>query len=659
MLTRLRTGAAAGLITSCGFYGFGIRNYHASRSDNLDDSPMMANQHKLPRLPLPTLDDTLDRYLKAVEPLVSSSEFETTRRVVAEALAPASTLRALQAELVARDESRRELSYVSRQWDDMYLGLRCSVALNSNPGAVTRTKGLFDAASTSQVARAARMIVANVIFSQRVDSGDLAPDVMRGVPLDMRQYPKMFAATRLPRVGKDVLHKAPPGTSRHVVVLRGEAFWELPVFDASTGEPLTVEQIEMALQTICDATPSSGAASGSLSSAASSPPSLAVLTTCERDEWARLRARLEAHSAANVTSLEAIDDAILLLSLDEADVGTTGGAEPRGEQLLKAERLALCGDARTAPRWMDKSFSLGVTADGVPTFHFEHSWGDGIPCARAGGETARMIAEDALPHSTGASGASAHAPEPRRLVWDVPNDVADAVRRQDERFARVCASLDLSILTFDKFGSSQLKAWGISPDGVAQAAIALAFHRIEGRMAATYESATTAHFSGGRTETIRPATAACREWVEGAIEGIPLAEQAARLRASAKAHSAVARAAAGGKGFDRHLFALRRLADETGEPTPRLFTDSSYAHLAGNELSTSTVTLAHTLNSGFGPVHPEGYGVFYFYGGSAGKGMRFCASAYRPKSAERMAKEIEAALTHVQAVLEADARTKA
>ena len=56
---------------------------------------MMANQHKLPRLPLPTLDDTLDRYLEAVEPLVSSSEFETTRRVVAEALAPASTLRAL------------------------------------------------------------------------------------------------------------------------------------------------------------------------------------------------------------------------------------------------------------------------------------------------------------------------------------------------------------------------------------------------------------------------------------------------------------------------------------------------------------------------------------------------------------------------------------
>ena len=89
---------------------------------------------------------------------------------------------------------------------------------------------------------------------------------------------------------------------------------------------------------------------------------------------------------------------------------------------------------------------------------------------------------------------------------------------------------------------------------------------------------------------------------------------------------------------------------------PALFADDpSYAHIAGNELSTSTVTLAHTLNSGFGPVHPEGYGVFYFMGGAAGKGMRFCTSAYRPQSAQKMADEIEAALIHVKAVLEAGA----
>ena len=88
--------------------------------------------------------------------------------------------------------------------------------------------------------------------------------------------------------------------------------------------------------------------------------------------------------------------------------------------------------------------------------------------------------------------------------------MATAVVRQDQQYAQTCKALDLSILSFDGFGIRELKAWGISPDGVAQAALALAFHRLSGRMGATYESATTATFSGGRTETIRLATGACR-----------------------------------------------------------------------------------------------------------------------------------------------------
>ena len=93
---------------------------------------------------------------------------------------------------------------------------------------------------------------------------------------------------------------------------------QLPVFDAATGEPLSVEALEDALRAICEASPKASAPS--LLSKGSSP-SLAVLTTCERDEWARLRASLEAHAPANRASLGRIDDALFCLSLDEADLG--------------------------------------------------------------------------------------------------------------------------------------------------------------------------------------------------------------------------------------------------------------------------------------------------------------------------------------------------
>lgn len=42
------------------------------------------HQKDLPSLPVPELDDTLDKYLKSVEPLLSPSELEHTKSVVEE-----------------------------------------------------------------------------------------------------------------------------------------------------------------------------------------------------------------------------------------------------------------------------------------------------------------------------------------------------------------------------------------------------------------------------------------------------------------------------------------------------------------------------------------------------------------------------------------------
>ena len=438
-------------------------------ADNLLTSAMMANQSKLPRLPLPSLDDSLARYLKAVEPLVAPDQFAATKRYVSEALAAASVLRKLQEKLEASDSAGVDLSFISAAWEEMYLGLRCSLALNVNPAAVVSTAS-FGADATTQVARAARLVAAHVAFGAQVESGTLAPDVMRGTPLDMRQYPKMFSATRLPRLGRDVHYKAPPGKSTHIVVLRGNTFWRVEVLDAKTGAPLSVSALETALQKVVDATPMSKPP-GPLTSG--SAPSLAVLTTADRDTWARLRADLESHTSANRRSLAAIDDALFHLCLDEASVGTTGGAEPQDEALVAAERLALCGDARTAPRWFDKSFTLAVTADGACLLNFEHSWGDGICVARAGAETFRIIKKNAFPTASPRES----APPPVLLELALPASVKSAVEQQDKEFAATCAALDLDILTFTKFGAAQIKSWGVSPDGAQQAALALAFFR--------------------------------------------------------------------------------------------------------------------------------------------------------------------------------------
>jgi hypothetical protein len=44
---------------------------------------------------------------------------------------------------------------------------------------------------------------------------------------------------------------------------------------------------------------------------------------------------------------------------------------------------------------------------------------------------------------------------------------------------------------------------------------------------------------------------------------------------------------------------------------PALFTDEGYLTLGQNILSTSTLVNEAIMGGGFGPVHPQGYGIGY------------------------------------------------
>lgn len=64
-----------------------------------------------------------------------------------------------------------------------------------------------------------------------------------------------------------------------------------------------------------------------------------------------------------------------------------------------------------------------------------------------------------------------------------------------------------------------------------------------------------------------------------------------------------------GHGFDRHLFALRKIAENTGMDVPDLYKDPAYALINHNILSTSTLSAPMVLVGGFGAVVPDGYGI--------------------------------------------------
>ena len=59
--------------------------------------------------------------------------------------------------------------------------------------------------------------------------------------------------------------------------------------------------------------------------------------------------------------------------------------------------------------------------------------------------------------------------------------------------------VDVNVLKFQHFGKGIVKRAGMSPDAFCQAAIQLAYYRMYGECALTYESGGTVRFFYGRT----------------------------------------------------------------------------------------------------------------------------------------------------------------
>ncbi|KAK3925823.1 Choline O-acetyltransferase [Frankliniella fusca] len=99
------------------------------------DASLIPDDAPLPKLPLPPLQQTVDRYLDAVRPLVPPAAFERTRNIAKAFAAPAGPGPRLQRALEKRRECTANWAY---EWwlADMYLNNPLPLPINSNPGMV-------------------------------------------------------------------------------------------------------------------------------------------------------------------------------------------------------------------------------------------------------------------------------------------------------------------------------------------------------------------------------------------------------------------------------------------------------------------------------------------------------------------------------------------
>lgn len=614
--------------------------------------PTMHFQKSLPRLPIPNLEKTCERYLSALEPLVSAGELQSSRRLVQEFKDKDGP--ELDKLLRARDKANKHTSYISGPWFDMYLSSRKPLPLNFNPFLALKDDPRPE--YNQQVVRASNMVVSSLRFLRSLRSNQLEPVVFhlnpdksdtafyrrtmrflpeavawygsalawKAYPLDMSQFGNLFGSTRIPQLGRDKL--VADGGSRHLLVMRNGHCYSVQALDEQ-GNLFAPEHYRACLEHIlADPRP---------------PPSVAVpaLTAGPRDDWARARQALE--GAGNGQALRRLDSALFALVLDQEMFPGTSQEEKIAHHFLHGP---------VHNRWFDKSFSLLLTGDGHAAVNFEHAWGDGVAVLRYFNDLFADSTEQPRVHPGSAPSTDA-GQFVERLDFKVNDSVAEAVKRAVNCYKEATGSLQLSALKHAGLSRDLIKSSGLSPDSVAQLSFQLAYHLEHGTTPATYESCSTSAFRHGRTETVRPATTATKRCVEALSTGTSPQRARPLLEECSRVHSKLTKEAAMGQGFDRHLFALRLLAEERGGPMPRLFGDPCFVKANHFCLSTSTLHGTAFSGGGFAPVVPDGYGLGY---GMVDGCFGVLTSAYAPhRDASRFASALTEALNRICAAMAA------
>lgn len=288
--------------------------------------PLYANQTKLPRLPISTIQETLERFLPTALPLAKNqTEIENLQAAVR---AFPQQAQELQRRLIERrDVAMGDSSWLQLWWNTAgYLQVRDPVVVNVSyffhfsDDATLPTYRHF----SPGVMRGASILFAAAEFRKMVADGALPCETIGRkepkTPLCSTPFKYMFHACRVPKREHDVVKLYDPSQHTHAIVARKGQFFSVDFVDKQTGNPLPVTVLEERLDEIVkeadermdDNDENYDDHENSIAL------SLGILTSNDRDSWADARDELiRAGGKQMKDHLERLESGALLLCLDD------------------------------------------------------------------------------------------------------------------------------------------------------------------------------------------------------------------------------------------------------------------------------------------------------------------------------------------------------
>ncbi|XP_051928524.1 carnitine O-acetyltransferase b [Hippocampus zosterae] len=544
----------------------------------------------VPPQPVPPLNQTLQAYMRGLEPLIPPEELAHTRRVMREFAKRGGLGAELQRGLEKR--ARNTENWITDWWVQWaYLESRLPLPVHSNP-AISLPRRDYNG-WRSQLVFASKVIVAVLEFKAKLDAGRLPLEYMRGRPLCMALYPLLFSSCRIPGPKHDYV--AHYGTSRrsptHITVVRNYQFFQLELYN-SDGSRLTESQIHGQLLRI-----------RSQSWKTDKEP-MGILTSEHRHTWGQAYNRLQ-RDKLNRESVQAIERGLFSLCLDSPvmRISDEKYASRKAAQVLHGGGTF----SNSGNRWFDKTLQFVIGEDGSWGLLYEQATAEGPPIATLLDYILRNCEN---PDPTRAP--LVPLPMPKKLYFHIDREIKRDIENAKQNLDILINDLDVNVFNFTKFGKDLPKQHKLSPNSFIQVALQLAYYRVHGDVCATCDIASQRMFRKGRTDYIRSPSSQMLKFILAFVD--PSVSREAKLQLLTEAidaYSALTNQVLKGHGIDRHLLGLKLQAIEEGLSVPKIFMDTAYGLATHWKLRTGQVPANTDSVMCFGPLVPDGYAICY------------------------------------------------
>ncbi|XP_059198295.1 carnitine O-acetyltransferase-like [Centropristis striata] len=570
-------------------------------------------QQRLPRQPVPPLQQSCELYLHFLEPIVEEDDLNRTKKLVEEFQRAGGVGERLQRGLERKAQTTE--NWLSEDYmKKHHLSYRCTVLCGSTLGLIMPTMDFRD--KKGQLRTAAESISAIVELKTMIDNETLPIEHLKGKPLCMKQYEAVLSSCRIPGLGMDSMeyHSKSSNPPKHVTVVHNGHFFVLDVYH-SDGTPLTINQLCVQLEKICSSSPQTNT------------EPVGILPSEQRDRWAKSYSNL-IKDQTNKESLSAIQRSISIISLDKA-------APPESdEQSLSVFHQNMHGggsQSNSGNRWFDKSLQRAAAP----------------PAKRSANLVKRGRKKPQVMQSSMES-----LPEPQKLQFNLTPELKKDIEEAKQHLDILAQDTEIGHSLFEHFGGDVIKAHKMSPDVFLQMAIQLAFYRTKQRLCSTLGPATLRLFAQGRVGVVNSASPAAASFVKAFDDPKKQnSEKIDLLEKAMKAHKWYTNMVVNGQDIENHFLGLKMQAVEQKIPMPDLFTDVSFAKAFDYELSTSQVA---TSTGSWGYLFPP-HGTWQMAYGIANDYIDIIVTGFKENDGAKayaLSRAMEQALLDMKAMLD-------